>query len=85
MVVGSQALLRHIQSSSQAAPFGYLARLPSARSVAAGEQVFRALRRLGFPERDSKTAVARVLETAETLCAASLLRAAITGLTVPCC
>jgi len=56
---------------------------PSARSVAASEQVIRGLRGLGFSERDSKTAVARVLETMETLCAKTLLRAALTVLSPP--
>ncbi|HLV66455.1 MAG TPA: HNH endonuclease [Polyangiaceae bacterium] len=50
---------------------------PSARSVAVSGRVIRGLRGLGFSERESKTAVARVLETAETLCAATLLRAAL--------
>ena len=59
---------------------------PSARSVAVSERVTRGLRRLGFSERDSKTAVARALETfakAQTLCAESLLRAALAVLSSP--
>jgi len=54
---------------------------PSARAVAVAEQVFGALRRLGFSERESKAAVARVLKTAETPCAETLLRAALAVLT----
>src|SRR5690606_23933310 len=50
---------------------------PSARAVAVGKQVVGALRGLGFSERDSRTAVARVLEAAETRCSAALLRAAL--------
>ncbi|HLV67580.1 MAG TPA: HNH endonuclease, partial [Polyangiaceae bacterium] len=50
---------------------------PSARSVAVSEQVIRAMRGLGFSERDSRTAVARVVETVETLCVERLLRAAL--------
>ncbi len=56
---------------------------PSARTVAASEQVIRGLRRLGFPERDSKRAVARALATIEPLCAETLLRAALTVLSGP--
>ncbi|MFO7181616.1 MAG: HNH endonuclease [Pseudomonadota bacterium] len=54
---------------------------PSARAIAAGEQVFGALRTLGFSERQSKSAVKHVLETAETPCPATLLRAALALLT----
>ncbi len=47
------------------------------------EPVIRGLRRLGFSDRDSKTAVARGLETVETPSAATLLRAALAGLNGP--
>src|SRR5690606_26706451 len=56
---------------------------PSVRAIAVGEQVFGALRRLGFSERQARSAVRRVLETAETLCTATLLRAALGVLTAP--
>nr|PZN23591.1 MAG: hypothetical protein DIU78_13630 [Pseudomonadota bacterium] len=54
---------------------------PSARAVAVGEQVFGALRSFGFSDRESRGAVKRVLETAETLCSKALLRAALALLT----
>ncbi|HLV66245.1 MAG TPA: RuvA C-terminal domain-containing protein [Polyangiaceae bacterium] len=58
---------------------------PSARSVAVSEQVIPGLRRLGFSERDSKSAVGRVLETMESLCAETRLRAAIAMPAAPFC
>jgi len=61
------------------------AEAPSARSVAVSERVIRGLRRLGFSERDSKSVVARVLETMDALCAETLLRTAIATLTRPLC
>nr|PZN28632.1 MAG: hypothetical protein DIU78_02135 [Pseudomonadota bacterium] len=45
------------------------------------EHVFGALRNLGFSERESRSAVRRVLETAETRCPKTLLRAALVLLT----
>nr|PZN24244.1 MAG: hypothetical protein DIU78_12475 [Pseudomonadota bacterium] len=56
---------------------------PSARTIAVGEQVFGALRGLGFSERQARSAVRHVLETAETLCASTLLRAALVWLSAP--